>query len=67
MDGINQNTLAGLTFECLIETLNTYIQNMKKARLYIHDDNDFDFVIDYIYYSPAQDEIIFRCTNKEDK
>jgi hypothetical protein len=43
-----------------VEGLNSQIQLLKQAGIKIHDDNDFEFVIDYVYYSEAQDEVIVR-------
>jgi hypothetical protein len=58
--GINLETQTGRYFNALVEGLNSQIQLLKQAGIKIHDDNDFEFVIDYVYYSEAQDEVIVR-------
>jgi hypothetical protein len=58
--GISLETQQGRFFNALVEGLNNQIQLLKQAGIKIHDDNDFEFVIDYVYYSEAQDEVIVR-------
>ena len=58
--GINLETQTGRYFNALVEGLNSQIQLLKQAGIKIHDDNDFEFIIDYVYYSEAQDEVIVR-------
>jgi hypothetical protein len=58
--GISLETQQGRFFNALVEGLNSQIQLLKQAGIKIHDDNDFEFVIDYVYYSEAQDEVIVR-------
>ena len=58
--GISLETQKGRYFNALVEGLNSQIQLLKQAGIKIHDDNDFEFIIDYVYYSEAQDEVIVR-------
>jgi hypothetical protein len=44
--------------EAYISTLNNMIQEMKKQGIHIHDNQDFDFAIEHIRYSEAQDKVL---------
>ena len=50
----------GLYLQMLVEDINSKIQKLKEIGADIHDNEDFDWGIDYIYYSPANDKIIFK-------
>jgi hypothetical protein len=61
---INTETQTKRYFSTLVEGLNIQIQLLKDAGIKIHDDSDFDFVIDYVYHSTAQDKVIVKFKNK---
>ena len=44
----------------LIQIFNIIIQGLAEFRIHIHDNDDFDFALDYIHYSTAQDKVICR-------
>lgn len=58
-DGI-ADTAQGRYLNALVDGLNNQIQLMKDAGLFVRDDANFEFALDSIYYSPAQDEIIAK-------
>lgn len=52
-----------LMWKSKIDELNKIIKLMRDVGEEIHDDSDFDYVLDYVYYSSASDKII--CKFKE--
>lgn len=52
--------------EFLINNLNATIKHLRDNGIKIFDNGDFDYCLDYVYYSPAMDEVIFRTRYKED-
>lgn len=52
----NENLLKGY-----VETLNKMIEILRENGTKIKDANDLEWELDYIYYSPAQDEVLFKC------
>jgi len=49
-----------LLLQANIDTLNTLIDGLRNAGVELHDDNDFAYVIDYVYYSKAQDKAVIK-------
>ena len=60
MDGINEKSTQGMMLKMIIENINNYIEKLAEAGLTIHDFDDFDYVADYIYYSPVQDRLLIK-------
>jgi hypothetical protein len=57
MEGIN-DTPRGKFFELLINTINANIKLLDEYGAKIKDNNDLDYYLQEIRYSPAQDEVI---------
>ena len=49
-----------LLLQSNIDALNTLIDGLRNAGVELHDDNDFAYVIDYVYYSKAQDKAVIK-------
>jgi hypothetical protein len=48
----------------VLESLNTQVQILKTTGMPIHDEDDFEYVVDYIYWSTAQERLIVKFKNK---
>jgi hypothetical protein len=51
-------------FTAVIDSLNTQIQVLKEVEMPIYDEQDFEYAIDYIYWSSAQEKLIVKFKNK---
>lgn len=43
-----------------IDTLNSMVKILKENNIHIRDNDDFDYAIEYVYYSEGQDEVIAK-------
>jgi hypothetical protein len=54
-------------FVTYMKALTQLIDGLKLAGHEIHDDDDFGYVVDYIYYSPASKKICVKFKEGTDK
>lgn len=52
-----------LMWKSKIDEMNSILKLLREVGEEIHDDADFDFVLDHVYYSQASDRIV--CKFKE--
>lgn len=50
--------------ESKIDDINNSLQLLSEIGVQIHDNDDFEYVIDYVYYSPAQKRTIVKFKEK---